>query len=210
MMTPYSSRPRVLLVAAALLTGAVFLVGVQAVAMHAMPLLSPSVVTTVDLEKTFNGLEEWSQAQADETKRIASMQEEVDRRQETISTMEADLEDYPSGSDKYKEAVKKYTMEALELQGYVQFQQDRQQRRSQSVIFELYEKIKIAARRLADEQGYDIILVNDSVVAIPENAENVIREISSRRVLFAREQMDITVQLIQSMNADHQAATASK
>lgn len=209
-MTPYSSRPRVLLVAAALLTGAVFLVGVQAVAMHAMPLLSPSVVTTVDLEKTFNGLEEWSQAQADETKRIASMQEEVDRRQETISTMEADLEDYPSGSDKYKEAVKKYTMEALELQGYVQFQQDRQQRRSQSVIFELYEKIKIAARRLADEQGYDIILVNDSVVAIPENAENVIREISSRRVLFAREQMDITVQLIQSMNADHQAATASK
>jgi Skp family chaperone for outer membrane proteins len=124
--------------------------------------------------------------------------------------MEADLEDYPSGSDKYKEAVKKYTMEALELQGYVQFQQDRQQRRSQSVIFGLYEKIKLAAQRLADEQGYDIILVNDSVVAIPENAENVIREISSRRVLFAREQMDITVQLIQSMNADHQAATASK
>jgi Skp family chaperone for outer membrane proteins len=209
-MTPYSSRPRVLLVAAALLTGAVFLVGVQAVAMHAMPLLSPSVVTTVDLEKTFNGLEEWSQAQADETKRISSMQEEVNRRQETIATMEADLEDYPSGSDKYKEAVKKYTMEALELQGYVQFQQDRQQRRSQSVIFGLYEKIKLAAQRLADEQGYDIILVNDSVVAIPENAENVIREISSRRVLFAREQMDITVQLIQSMNADHQAATASK
>jgi Skp family chaperone for outer membrane proteins len=209
-MTPYSSRPRVLLVAAALLTGAVFLVGVQAVAMHAMPLLSPSVVTTVDLEKTFNGLEEWSQAQADETKRISSMQEEVNRRQETIATMEADLEDYPSGSDKYKEAVKKYTMEALELQGYVQFQQDRQQRRSQSVIFGLYEKIKLAAQGLADEQGYDIILVNDSVVAIPENAENVIREISSRRVLFAREQMDITVQLIQSMNADHQAATASK
>jgi Skp family chaperone for outer membrane proteins len=178
--------------------------------MHAMPLLSPSVVTTVDLEKTFNGLEEWSQAQADETKRISSMQEEVNRRQETIATMEADLEDYPSGSDKYKEAVKKYTMEALELQGYVQFQQDRQQRRSQSVIFGLYEKIKLAAQGLADEQGYDIILVNDSVVAIPENAENVIREISSRRVLFAREQMDITVQLIQSMNADHQAATASK
>ena len=58
-MTPYSSRPRVLLVAAALLTGAVFLVGVQAVAMQAMPLLSPSVVTTVDLEKTFNGLDDY-------------------------------------------------------------------------------------------------------------------------------------------------------
>ena len=209
-MTPHSSRPRILLLAAGLLAGAVFLVGVQAAAMHAMPLLSPSVVATVDLEKTFNGLEEWSQAQANEADRVAKMQEEVDRRQETISLMEADLEDYPSGSDKYKEAVKKYTLEALELQGYVQFQQSRQEGRSQGVIFELYEKIKIAAQQLADEHGYDIILVNDSVVAIPESTENVIREISSRRVLFAREQMDITDQLIQSMNTEHQATTASQ
>ena len=209
-MTPHSSRPRIILLAAGLLAAAAFLVGVQAVAMHAMPLLSPSVVATVDLEKTFNGLEEWSQAQATEADRVAKMQEEVNRRQETISMMEADLEDYPSGSDKYKDAVKKYTLEALELQGYVQFQQSRQEGRSQAIIFELYEKIKTAAQKLADEHGYDIILVNDSVVAIPEVTENVIREISSRRVLFAREQMDITDQLIQSMNADHQATTASK
>ena len=209
-MTPHSSRPRIILLAAGLLAAAAFLVGVQAVAMHAMPLLSPSVVATVDLEKTFNGLEEWSQAQATEADRVAKMQEEVNRHQETISMMEADLEDYPSGSDKYKDAVKKYTLEALELQGYVQFQQSRQEGRSQAIIFELYEKIKTAAQKLADEHGYDIILVNDSVVAIPEATENVIREISSRRVLFAREQMDITDQLIQSMNADHQATTASK
>ena len=65
-MTSISSRTRVLLISAGLLAAAILLVGVQAVAMHTLPLLSPSVVATVDLERTFNGLEEWSQAQASE------------------------------------------------------------------------------------------------------------------------------------------------
>ena len=66
------------------------------------------------------------------------------------------------------------------------------------------------AQQLAEEDGYDIILMNDSVLEIPENPENIVREISNRRILFARSQMDITDQLIQRMNADYQASADSK
>ena len=209
-MTSISSRTRVLLISAGLLAAAILLVGVQAVAMHTLPLLSPSVVATVDLERTFNGLEEWSQAQASEGTLSEQIQQDLDSRQDEIEMLEADLEDYPEGSGKYDEAMKKLRMAALEYQGYIQFQKLKQERRNQETIFALYEKIKSAAADLADAQGYDIILVNDSVVEIPEQTDNVIQEISSRRVLFARTQMDITDQLIESMNVAHQATSSSK
>lgn len=205
--TPF--HPGVILFAAGLLLASALLVGVQAVAVHALPLLSPTVVGTVDLESTFNGLEEWDQLQVSLTQRADRMQEELNRRQEELEGLEADLEDYPQGSEKFKQAMKKFQMAAIELQGYVQFQQMKQQRFNDEKIFELYDKIKMAARTLADEQGYDIILVNDSVVEIPENTDNILAQISSRRVLFARQQMDVTDQLIQTMNNEYQQSAAA-
>ncbi|MDG2200929.1 MAG: OmpH family outer membrane protein [Phycisphaerales bacterium] len=205
--TPF--RPGVILFAAGLLLTSALLVGVQAVAVHALPLLSPTVVGTVDLEATFNGLEEWSQVQVSLTQRADQMQEEITRRQDELESLETDLEDYPQGSAKFKEAMKRYQMAAIELQGYVQFQQRKHQRFNDQTIFALYDKIKLAARTLADEQGYDIILVDDSVVEIPENSENILAQISSRRVLFAREQMNVTDQLIESMNTMYQKSTAA-
>lgn len=202
-------RPGVILFATGLLLTSALLVGVQAVAVHALPLLSPTVVGTVDLEATFNGLEEWSQVQVSLTKRGDKMQDEIKRRQDELESLEADLEDYPQGSAKFKEAMKRYQMAAIELQGYVQFQQRKHQRFNDKTIFDLYDKIKLAARTLADEHGYDIILVNDSVVEIPENSENILAQISSRRVLFARQQMDVTDQLIESMNSTYQKSTAA-
>lgn len=205
--TPF--QPGIIIFAAGLLLASALLVGVQAVAVHALPLLSPTVVGTVDLEATFNGLEEWDQLQVSLNQRAERMQEELQRRQDELESLEADLEDYPQGSDKFKQAMKKFQMAAIELRGYVEFQQLKQRRFNDETIFDLYDKIKASAKKFADEQGYDIILVNDSVVEIPENTDNILAQISSRRVLFAREQMDVTDQLIEVMNGEYQQSAAA-
>ncbi|MAA53149.1 MAG: hypothetical protein CMJ41_09085 [Phycisphaerae bacterium] len=202
-------HPAVILVAAGLLLASALLAGVQAVAVHALPLLTPTVVGTVDLEGTFNGLQEWDQLQVSLSQRADGMQEELNRRQEELEGLEADLEDYPESSDKFKQAMKRYQMAAIELQGYVQFQQQKQKRYNDDKIFELYDKIKMSAKALADAEGYDIILVDDSIVAIPENSENILAQISSRRVLFARGEMDVTDRLIEVMNSEYQKSKAA-
>ena len=69
----------------------------------------------------------------------------------------------------------------------------------------IYDKIKTAAMNMANEQGLDLILVDDSVVPIPEDSKDILSQISSRRVLFAREQLDVTEALISKMNADFRA-----
>lgn len=164
-----------------------------------------SSVAVVNLEKTFNGLEEWVAVEAELLAMGSELEEEAVRRREEVEEMLADTEDYPIGSEKYKEAERRYEMAALEFQAYVALHQGRRMEYNDTQIKAVYDKIKSTAMAMADERGFDLILVDDSVVPIPEDSKDILSQISSRRVLFAREQMDITEALITKMNADFRA-----
>ncbi|MBG83864.1 MAG: hypothetical protein CMJ40_04870 [Phycisphaerae bacterium] len=164
-----------------------------------------SAVAVVNLEKTFNGLEEWVSVEAQLLEMGSELEEEAVRRREEVEEMLADTEDYPVGSDKYKEAERKYEMAALEFQAYVALHQGRRMEFNDTQIKAIYDKIKTSAMDMANEQGLDLILVDDSVVPIPEDAKDILAQISSRRVLFAREQLDVTEALITRMNAAFRA-----
>ena len=164
-----------------------------------------SAVAVVNLEKTFNGLEEWVAVEADLLAMGSELEEEAIRRREEVEGMLADTEDYPVGSDKYKEAERRYEMAALEFQAYVALHQGRRVEFNDTQIKSIDDKIKMAAMNMANEQGLDLILVDDSVVPIPEDSKDILSQISSRRVLFAREQLDVTESLISKMNAEFRA-----
>ena len=133
------------------------------------------------------------------------IEDEAASRKELVEGLYADVEDYPVGSEKYKEALRKYEIAALEFQAYVAMHQGRRMEFNDTEIKRIYQKIKASAKAMADEQGLDLILVDDSVVAIPENTKDILAQISSRRVLFSREQLDITEALITKMNSQYQS-----
>ncbi len=70
---------------------------------------------------------------------------------------------------------------------------------------DLYESIRDAAVTFAKANGYDMVLVDDGVDPIPEDSTDPIAMISSRRVLFAAESMDVTEALIKAMNDSHRS-----
>jgi Skp family chaperone for outer membrane proteins len=164
-----------------------------------------SAVAVVNLEKTFNGLEEWVAVEAELLAMGSQLEDEAVRRREEVEGMLADTEDYPVGSEKYKEAERRYEMAALEFQAYVALHQGRRLEFNDTQIKGIYDKIKSAAMDMANERGLDLILVDDSVVPIPDDAKDILSQISSRRVLFAREQLDVTEGLITRMNAKFRA-----
>ncbi|HAW96156.1 MAG: hypothetical protein CMJ29_10650 [Phycisphaerae bacterium] len=169
------------------------------------PAAEKSAVAVVNLEKTFNGLEEWVAVEAMLMDMGAKLEDEAARRREEVEGLLADTEDYPVGSEKYKDAERRYEMAALEFQAYVAMHQGRRMEYNDTQIRSIYEKIKDAANTMADERGLDLILVDDSVVPIPEDTQDILAQISSRRVLFAREQLDITNALIAEMNTAYRA-----
>ncbi|MCH2134028.1 MAG: OmpH family outer membrane protein [Phycisphaerales bacterium] len=165
-----------------------------------------TAVAVVNLEKTFNGLEEWTAAESQIIEMGATIEDEATRRREMVEGLFADTEDYPVGSEKFKEAQRKYEIAALEFQAYVAMHQSRRMEFNDYEIRRIYEKIKSSAQQMADERGIELILVDDSVVPIPPNTTDILAQISSRRVLFARTQLDITDALITQMNTAFRAA----
>ncbi|MDG2424025.1 MAG: OmpH family outer membrane protein [Phycisphaerales bacterium] len=169
------------------------------------PNASKTAVAVVNLEKTFNGLEQWVAVEGTLMDMGGKLEDEAERRREVVEGLQADTEDYPVGSEKYKEAERRFEMAALEFQAYVAMHQGRRMEYNDTQIRSIYEKIKDAANKMADERGLDLILVDDSVVPIPPDSQDILSQISSRRVLFARDQMDITNALIAEMNAAYRA-----
>ena len=164
-----------------------------------------TAAAVVNLEKAFNGLEEWVAVESRLRDMGTSLEDEAARRKEAVEAMFADTEDYPVGSEKFKEAQRRYEIAALEFQAYVAMHQARRIEFNDTEIRRIYEDIKVAARTIADERGLDLILVDDSVVPIPEQSKDILAQISSRRVLFARDNLDITEALITKMNNAYRA-----
>ena len=65
----------------------------------------------------------------------------------------------------------------------------------------IYRSIKEAARTMAEELGYDVLFVDDSVSAIVNGTEKEVRrQISARRMLYTNPQIDLTDTLVARMN----------
>ena len=66
---------------------------------------------------------------------------------------------------------------------------------------EIYNTIKLAAKQLAEENGWDIVIINDSISQILDAGEQEVNaQISGRRFLYAAQQFDVSDQLIARLN----------
>ena len=77
---------------------------------------------------------------------------------------------------------------------------------AQSVVI-LYQKIIVATEKVAAAEGYDLVFVDDSEMSFKDarNMQEVQKTISSRRLLFATDSVDITGLVITRMNNDFNA-----
>ena len=70
-----------------------------------------------------------------------------------------------------------------------------------------YLAIKDAARRLAERDGYDYILLDDSLPEMDlKNATQTMQQISARRFIFATPKSDVTNTLVAFMNDEWKAS----
>ena len=73
-----------------------------------------------------------------------------------------------------------------------------------NVTREMYNKVTDAISRIAEREGYDIVLFDDSLFPITEDIPfaDVYRSIVSRSVIYHHESADITNQVVTLMNAE--------
>ncbi|MDY7108806.1 MAG: OmpH family outer membrane protein [Planctomycetota bacterium] len=164
----------------------------------------PAVVATVNIERLFQNLDERSAADTRLTALAEELDAETQRRQEEIERLNEELEIYAPGSQQHRELNEQIALKGYQLQAFLDFAMRKLDNEKSKFFRGLYDRIKQAVAATASENGYDVVFVDDSIVDLPRSAteEEMKRQISARRMLFATNQIDITDQLVERMNRE--------
>jgi Skp family chaperone for outer membrane proteins len=201
------TRSKRLLAAVAALT-VTSLLAYQSYALSRIGPARPAIIAAIDLERIYGQLDERTSLDAE----LQQMVTNLENQRDTLETRVKDLQDelgegvLTPGTDQYKSLETEYIQASLDLRVLVDFAALRVDERKAKVLSDLYAKIKLEAAALAKANGYDMVLVDDSLAAMQQgNEQDITRQISARRMLYMSPEIDITDELIASMNASYGA-----
>ncbi len=167
----------------------------------------PTVVVTFNIQRVTDDLLERADAQADLRKLESRIISEGSARFEIIEQLSASLET-AAEQDRGQiiEQLERLNLKAMSFKRFAELQFDSER----SVMFrDIYMKIKASVAVIAEENGYDLVLISDDDRAISTNRESniqqelqVLQQIKLQRVVFATNQIDITEQIVTYMNLE--------
>lgn len=172
----------------------------------------PSVVATVDIQKLINGLDELVARQKDFDRFRDELKAKVEAKKKSLDDAEQAVKILPPSSPEMRVKQEEYRRLALEYKFEGEFTVHVIDERRGTIYSAIYRKIAEASARFAKQNGYDLIIANDSKADMPEVAgEEAIRAmIVSRQVVFASEAIDVTADMLAMMNNEFKAGVGGK
>lgn len=189
----------------AMLLSALF--AVRAGATASRPPAQPTAIAVVDIVDIIAGLNEREVLENQLNDRMGARQAQLNEVVEQIKVLEADVQMLTKGTDEHREKLREY----LEKQAVAKA---RREALSQIVSIDmgnvmagLYGKVEAAIASIAEREGYDIVLLDDSEFPLPDNAPDpdVYRAIITKSVVYRHDSIDITQQVITLMNNEFSA-----
>jgi Skp family chaperone for outer membrane proteins len=163
----------------------------------------PTVVRVFDVEKTFNTILVKKKGEDDLLKLAEDLDVEAKELEKKIKQLKTELEDHQPGSQKYKQLLDQFEQETQTYSAYVEFCRAKIDVHRGRMFKGLYLEIRKYIDQIAAENGYDLVMVDETKAEMRDGtAEEIQREISARRMAYAGPQLDITETLIERMNSD--------
>ena len=205
------TAPMIRMVPLALL--AVSIVGYQAIAQRAVA-PAPPVVATVQMEPLFDGLQERAEAKAEVAALDSKLQSDLTARRAAIQTLQEELENVVAAARR-QELVDQIALAHMKLQLWQQNAMVELEIEKALRLQHLYSSIKTSIKELAEDEGYDMVMLNDSADELPFDREaripvqmQVLQQITNRKILYLNSALDITEDLVIRMNNEFRAAQA--
>jgi len=166
----------------------------------AAPVSAPAIAT-IRISDVINGLEELKDREAELKLFIKDQRAGIKAIGEDLQNTVDELNLLPQGSPQRKAMVQKAMRLRLNLEVEGEISGQLIDQRRGEVYSEIFGKIKDASAKLAQREGYHLVVTDDSDVEINPDTEQRVRSgILSRRVLFSDPALDLTDELILMMN----------
>lgn len=165
------------------------------------------VIATVNIERLINNLEEKAHRQSKLEEYRQRRLAKLEQMQSDLQAAAAELEVIPSDSEQFREQIEKVERLRLLLEAEDQFAQQQIDSRKGAIFRTLFEKIRAASESYAAQNGYDLVLSDDSGVAVQRGGEQqVTRQIAALKLLYTSDRLDITDAILQKLNSEFRGA----
>ena len=172
---------------------------------------APSRVATVDLVKVVERLTERSDWEVQITALGKKIQEEFSAKRKALEEMAKQME--TAAEDQRAGIRDRLAFEQLQFEQWERIKKVEVDRERALMWQSMYRNIRAESQKLADAEGWDIVLVHDGVSEIQLQRESKTpleqqaqEQIVRRRVLYAAKSTDVTDQLVVRMNNARTAA----
>lgn len=176
-------------------------------AMAAQAGKTPTAVAVVDVVNVFDNLDEKTDKEAELQQRAAELRKEEEAKVKELENLKADLELLKAGSDAHKEKQEQMLIKSIERQTWIRVQNALLEREKGLLTLLLYRKMVTAIGNIAEGEGWDLVLFKeqppDFERAKPEQLSTLIQV---RKLIWSRDKLEITEDVIQRMNAEWKAA----
>ena len=197
-------NPRILVTVVA---AAAFLVALAGVTTAQRPGPAPVTMGVVDVAKVYISLAERNQIEAELEMLRDKVKQEDQVRLDKINEMREDLRMAQAGSEIFDKKRADLEMEVLTLQAWQEFQKRRMNAEQTVQKEKLYKRIIDAIGDYAQANEYDMVLYKESTVNfrnVPQKQVDAL--IALRKVLWSKEELDITESVVAKMNNEFNAA----
>lgn len=199
-----------LILGAALLTTLAWQAGANA----ARPPANPTAIAVVNLPKVLQSLDERTVRQDAMTKSTESRQKQLDELTKRIEALTLELDPEQGGTIKpgtaeYRDKLIQLRELQVTLDARFKLLEQVLSFERGTIMRELYQKIENGVNRIADRDGYDVVLLDDTDFKLPNEAgqEDMNRAILARSVLYRHASTDITDQVVQLLNNEFKAGS---
>ena len=211
------TRTKALLaVPAALLIGlAGLIVTFEAGATSQMLRATPTAVATVKLGKALENLDQKRDAEAALERMRESILAEQKSWDEALTALNEQLADKITNkapTEELQSLEEQIMFKQLDYQAWLQFKSEQMDVERSLMLRDLFRAIQLAIGEMADAEGYDIVISDDSAqeVTVDPNINasremQVMRQLSNRRVIYRSDVSDITEDLVERMNNTYNA-----
>ena len=166
----------------------------------------PAVVACVDLERVYAGLD---QHKAGEGRLDELLKGEAVKRDKLVAetqSIQAELENFNNDSPVYNETARKLRDAADRLRVFEDFLKRKLEFERANLVRSTYAAVKAALSDYCKAQNIDIVFMDDATPPFDKNDPRPItQQISGRRMLWFNPALDVTDDLIKSMNASFAA-----
>lgn len=189
----------------ALLTLIIAMISYQSLANREPAERQSIAIATFDLERTFNSIEEKKHKYAELVELAESFEAEREKMAKQLEELDLELKDHVEGSPKHRELLEKWSLLSHEYAANIDFYRAKLELEKGRVIKQIYLTIREAVKEMAQEHGYAVVFVDDSIAEIPLGTEQEMsRQISARRIVYSS--VDITDELIARMDKAFRAS----